>query len=340
MTRPWPGPPSIASVRPRSRLAIAVAIAAAYALAACGGGTERTGGGPLAASPAPGAPAASPAPARPAARGVVVAAAGDIACPPGGRPSAAGCQQAATAQVLDRVRPAAVLALGDLQYETGALADFRAAFAPTWGRFAARMRPAPGNHEYAVTNGRGYYAYFGRRAGDPARGYYSFDLGGWHLIALNSNCRIVGCGRGSRQERWLRADLARHRRARCTLAYWHQPRFSSGPHGDNAAVAPLWRDLYAARADVVLDGHDHDYERFAPQTPAGRASPGRGIRELVAGTGGRSHYPTLIPRPNSQWRNGSTFGVLALTLRPGRYDWRFVPVAGASFTDAGSARCV
>jgi acid phosphatase type 7 len=268
----------------------------------------------------------------------VIAAAGDVACPPGRRVTADECHQASTALLLSQLRPAAVLPIGDDQYETGALDAFRRAYAPTWGRFDAIVRPVPGNHEYANDNGTGYYAYFGARAGSPARGYYSYDLGRWHLIALNSNCSIVSCAAGSAQARWLRADMAAHR-TRCTLAYWHHPRFSSGPHGNAQRVGPLWSALYAAGADVVLNGHDHDYERFGPQTPGGRADARRGIREFVAGTGGRSHYLTLIPRANSQRRNSSTFGVLALTLHRDGYSWRFVPEAGSRFTDSGTGRC-
>ena len=268
----------------------------------------------------------------------MIAAAGDIACPPGARITAGECHQATTALLLSRLRPAAELPMGDNQYETGALTAYRASYRATWGRFDAIVRPVPGNHEYAVNDGTGYYAYFGARAGNPARGYYSYDLGAWHLIALNSNCSVVSCAAGSAQVRWLRADLAAHPR-RCTLAYWHHPRFSSGPHGNDQPVAPLWRALYAAGADVVLNGHDHDYERFAPQTPAARADARRGIREFVVGTGGRSHYPTLIPRANSQRRNSSTFGVLALTLHRDGYTWRFVPEAAGRFTDRGTGRC-
>jgi calcineurin-like phosphoesterase family protein len=300
-------------------------VLATLALAGCGSASS-----PVASTPAPPVHASRSDP--------VIAAAGDVACPPKHPVSAAECHQAATARLVAAVRPAAVLPLGDLQYETGARTAFQAAYGPTWGRFDSIARPAPGNHEYAVDHGTGYYAYFGSRAGSSARGYYSYNLRAWHLIALNSNCSIVSCARGSQQERWLRADLAAHRR-RCTLAYWHHPRFSSGPHGDEQAVAPLWRALFAAGADVVLNGHDHDYERFAPQTPSGRADPRRGIREFVVGTGGRSHYPTLIPLDNSERRNSATFGVLALTLHRDGYSWRFVPEAGGRFTDSGTTRC-
>jgi hypothetical protein len=310
---------------------------AALALAGCGSGGSSSAVAPT-ASGATTHSAAPPPPVHTSRSDPVIAAAGDIACPPGARVTAGECHQATTALVLSRLRPTAVLPIGDAQYETGALDAFRAAYAPTWGRFNAIVRPVPGNHEYAGDKGAGYYAYFGARAGSSARGYYSYDLGRWHLIALNSNCSIVSCATGSAQVRWLRADLAAHR-TRCTLAYWHHPRFSSGLHGNTQTVAPLWRALYDAGADLVLNGHDHDYERFAPQTPAGRADARRGIREFVVGTGGRSHYPIVVPRANSQRRNTATFGVLALTLHRDGYSWRFVPEAGGRFTDSGTGRC-
>jgi acid phosphatase type 7 len=310
---------------------------AALALAGCGSGGSSSAVATV-GSAASTRPAAPPPPVHASRSDPMIAAAGDIACPPSRRVTASACHQAVTALVLSRLRPTAVLPIGDEQYETGALDAFRASYAPTWGRFDAIAHPVPGNHEYAGSDATGYYAYFGARAGDPARGYYSYDLGRWHLIALNSNCAIVSCATGSAQLRWLRADLAAHR-ARCTLAYWHHPRFSSGLHGNEQPVAPLWRALYDAGADLVLNGHDHDYERFGPQTPAGRADARRGIREFVVGTGGVNHYPILIPRANSQRRNNATFGVLALTLHRDGYSWRFVAAAGSRFTDSGTGRC-
>jgi len=269
----------------------------------------------------------------------VVAAAGDIACEGDRLVTDAGCHHQATSDLLVRLRPTAVLALGDNQYERGQLSSFRNAYERTWGRLKAITRPVPGNHEY-LSGGSAYFDYFGAAAGDPAKGYYSFDLGAWHLIALNSQCSWVsgGCGPGSPQERWLRADLAAHRNA-CTLAYWHEPRFSSGQHGGNPRYDAFWRALYQAGADVVLSAHDHDYERFAPQDPEGRPDANRGIRQFVAGTGGKNHYRFKAAQANSQVRNGDTFGVLELTLRPSGYSWRFVPEPGKSFTDSGSAPC-
>ena len=201
--------------------------------------------------------------------------------------------------------------------------------------------PAPGNHEYGTSGAAGYFSYFGAAAGPAGLGYYSYDIGTWHLISLNSNCGSVGgCNPGSPQETWLKADLAAHA-GRCTLAYWHHPHFTSGPHGndDGGGTGAFWDDLYASGADVVLNGHDHDYERFGLQTPTGAPDPAHGIREFVVGTGGRSHYSFKSPQPNSEVRNQDTFGVLVLTLHPASYDWRFVPVAGKTFTDAGTTGC-
>ena len=314
------------------RLLLVLACLCALGLAACGA----DGAAPTAARPATTGAAATP-PARPAAA-VTLAAAGDIACGPKERPSAIACHQAQTAALLDRLRADVVLALGDLQYPSGRLADFRRMFGPTWGRWRARMRPVPGNHEFLQPGAAGYFLYFGARAGPRGRGWFSYDVGGWHLVALNANCTKVGCATGSAQERWLRADLARHPR-RCTLAYWHQPRFSSGLHGNDSHLVPLWRDLRRAGAELVLSGHDHDYERFAPQTESGRRDSARGVVQFVVGTGGENHYPIVRVRPNSLVHNSFTFGVLELSLRPGSYDWRFHPEAGATFTDSGSARC-
>ena len=235
----------------------------------------------------------------------------------------------ATAALLDRL-PGTIAALGDVLYD----GTYDTCYA--WGRFKSRTRPAAGNHDYG-DDGEAYFAYWGPTFGDPSTGWYSYDLGAWHIVVLNSNCAAVGCARGSPQERWLRADLAAHRRF-CTLAYWHHPRFSSGPHGDNTMVSPLWDDLYAAQADVVLSGHDHDYERFAPQTPSGRLNRMRGIREFVVGTGGRSSYAFVEHHPNSEARLSGVDGVLRLSLSARRYSWRFIRVDGRA-GDAGSAPC-
>jgi len=266
----------------------------------------------------------------------VLLAAGDIAsCSSGGDEATA----ALLAGVLAGGVSGEVVTLGDNAYESGTAAEFANCYDPSWGQQKARTRPATGNHEYLTAGAAGYFGYFGAAAGDPAKGYYSYDLGTWHLVALNSNCAPVGgCGVGSAQEQWLRADLAAHPAA-CTLAYWHHPRFSSGQHGSDPAYTALWQALYDAHADVVLNGHDHDYERFAPQDPAGAYDPLRGLREFVVGTGGKNHYTFTTVRPNSEVRNSDTFGVLQLTLHATGYDWRFLPEAGKTFTDAGTATC-
>ena len=254
----------------------------------------------------------------------VVVAAGDIVCRPGLSPVPGQCQQEATAQTVESLKPDAVLALGDLQYEFGERANFDAAYEPTWGRFKDITRPAPGNHEWSTRNLAGYRSYWGR-----TETWYSFDVGDWHIISLDSNCRSVGgCQPGSPQEQWLRADLAAHP-SKCVLAFWHHPRWSSGLHGSDPGYDHLWAALSEAGADVVLGGHDHHYERFDPD---------RGIRQFVVGTGGRSLYPTVGAEDRSVVRNSNTFGVLALTLRESSYSWRFVPSVG-TFTDEGSARC-
>jgi chitodextrinase len=281
-----------------------------------------------------------------AAEDPVVVAAGDIACDPadanfnGGLGTPWTCGMMRTSDAVLDANPAAVLALGDNQYSDGQLSKFQASYDITWGRFKSLIHPAIGNHEYNDPAGgaAGYFNYFGDAAGDPAKGYYSWDLGSWHLIGLNSECsRAGGCGPGSPQEAWLRNDLADHSN-NCTLAYWHEPRWSSGQHGSDADYDAIWTDLYNANADLVLVGHDHDYERFAPQGPDGNYDP-RGVREFVVGTGGKNHYPVGAPIANSEVRNGDTFGVLKLTLHPASYDWQFVPEAGGSFTDSGTSTC-
>jgi Calcineurin-like phosphoesterase len=269
-------------------------------------------------------------------KGLRIAAAGDIACEPGEAADRDECQQGATADLL--VGIAGVLALGDLQYENGAYAKFLASYDRTWGDAKAITAPTPGNHEYETEGAAGYFRYFGVVAGDRTKGYYSLDLGAWHLVALNSNCSAVGgCGEGSSQVRWLQADLVAHP-ALCTLAYWHHPRFSSGKHGSDAAYTAFWQALYEADADVVLVGHDHDYERFAPQDPRGVLDLVGGIREFVVGTGGKSLRSFPSTAPNSEVRDASSFGVLELTLGSDAYAWRFRSTDG-SVTDSGSARC-
>jgi Big-like domain-containing protein/calcineurin-like phosphoesterase family protein len=228
-----------------------------------------------------------------------------------------------------------VFTLGDNAYPSGSSSDYANCYDGSWGRVKSRTMPTPGNHEYQTSGAAGYFGYFGGAAGDPSKGYYSYNLGDWHIISLNSN---ISMSAGSAQEKWLRADLAANPSA-CTLAYWHHPRFSSGSHGSSTASSPLWQALYDAGAEIVVVGHDHNYQRFAPQTADGRKDLARGIREFVAGTGGVSHYSFGSPIANTEAHNESTYGVLMLTLGPGTYSWQFVPVAGSSYRDSGSGTC-
>ena len=267
--------------------------------------------------------------------------AGDIAACGSAGPSSSGA--AATVKLLDAVPRSpltAVFTAGDNAYDSGSPTEFANCFGPTWGLDKDRLRPAPGNHEYGTSGASGYFNYFGAGAGSPGQGWYSYDLGAWHVIVLNSNCASVGgCGAGSAQEQWLKADLAASA-ARCTVAIWHHPRFNSGTaHGNTTEVGPLWSDLYAGGAELVLNGHEHLYERFGPQRPDASADPTFGIREFIVGTGGNSLYQFGPPQPNSQVRNATTNGVLKLTLRPDGYDFNFIPVAGKTFTDSGSGTC-
>jgi PKD repeat protein len=259
--------------------------------------------------------------------GVVFVGAGDIA-------DCASSGDEATALLLDNIA-GTVFTLGDNAYPNGTAAEYTNCYHPTWGRHKSRTRPSAGNHEYNTAGATGYYGYFGAAAGDPAEGYYSYDLGGWHIIVLNSNIARTA---NSAQVQWLVADLAAHPTT-CTLAYWHHPRFSSSSvHGNDLSVQSFWDALYAAGADIVLNGHDHTYERFAPQSPSASADP-NGIREFVVGTGGRGHYTFAAAQPNSQVRHSGTFGVLKLTLQPSGYAWEFVPEAGGTFTDSGTGSC-
>ena len=249
----------------------------------------------------------------------------------------------ATAALLDANPSATVFADGDLAYNEGSDADFLKSYDPTWGRAKARTIPVPGNHDYSIQKGIGYYNYFGPAAGDPAKGYYSLDLGAWHIVVLNSNCQSIGCGAGGSQETWLKNDLTANTQT-CTLALWHEPFYTSvAPSAGvvpNLSVQPLWQDLYDANTDLIVNGHAHNYERFAPQDANGNLDPTRGIIEIIAGTGGDSHHDfSTTTTANSLARNNDTFGVLELTLHPSSFDWQFIPVAGKTFTDSGTQAC-
>jgi acid phosphatase type 7 len=291
----------------------------------------------------PSAVIGAPPPATPVSPGgdAVIYAAGDIACAPGSAQTSTKCREMKTSDIIVRGGASRVLALGDLQYNSASLSNLRNSYDRSWGRLKPITSPAIGNHE---GNANGYFDYFNGTgvsngpAGSRGKGYYSFDLGSWHLTALNSNCARVACNAGSAQESWLRADLAAHPGA-CTLAYWHHPRFSSGHDGDGTFMQDIWRTLYNAGVDVVLVGHSHNYERFAPMNANGGLDRARGIREFVVGTGGAFFTGISSARPNSEARQNNTYGVLKLTLLFGSYDWRFVPEAGKTFSDSGSQAC-
>ncbi|HEV1992834.1 MAG TPA: metallophosphoesterase [Candidatus Acidoferrum sp.] len=270
-------------------------------------------------------------------RAFVLVGAGDIAScqdPEGAR---------ATAKLIEQI-PGTVFAAGDLAYEKGSAEEFKNCYHPAWGRFKDRTKPALGNHEYVEPTASGYFRYWGAQAGPQGKGYYSYDLGDWHIVVMNTNCdakNLGGCGGGSPQETWLKEDIAKHPNA-CILAYGHHALFSSGifkNHAVHPELKQLWQDLYAAHADLVLAGHEHSYERFAPQEPEGNADPAHGIREIVAGTGGRSLDLLGFATPNSEIREWDTYGVLKLTLSPGKYTWGFIPEEGKSFRDSGSGVC-
>jgi hypothetical protein len=260
----------------------------------------------------------------------VIAGSGDIA--------ASNLFAERTAALLDAINPTVVYTTGDNAYPDGAAADFQSWYEPTWGRHKAKTRPTAGNHEYQTAGASGYFGYFGSAAGSSGQGWYSYDLGSWHLIALNSNCAAVGgCGPGSPQYQWLASDLA-STSASCVAAYWHHPRF--GTAASDATLQPFWQLLYNADADLVLNGHEHSYQRYAPLTPTGAVDNVNGIREFVVGTGGRDHVALTQPAPpGREAANDNTFGVLKLTLRSGSYDWQFVPEAGGSYTDSGTDSC-
>lgn len=234
----------------------------------------------------------------------------------------------ATAKLLDAI-PGTVFTTGDNVYDSGTSTEFTNCYKPTWGRHKSRTKPVPGNHEYRTSGASGYYTYFGSAK------YYAYNAGDWRVYALNSE---IDTSSTSAQVQWLKNDLAANPR-KCVLAYWHRPRWSSGSsHGSDSKVQPLWQVLYNAKAELVINGHEHNYERFAEMNASGQATSG-GLREIVAGTGGASNtgFGTILSA--SRVRNGSTYGVLRLTLRSDGYDWKFIPVAGKTFTDSGSTSC-
>jgi acid phosphatase type 7 len=273
---------------------------------------------------------------------VVVVAAGDIATCPGGR-------QEETAMLVEALSPDLVLTLGDQAYPNGSLDDFLDCYDPSWGRFRSITRPAPGNHEYHAPHAGPYYAYFCGGSGRPLEGRASFDIGAWHIISLNSVCGgdidlqssvsddFGGCGPDSPQARWLKADLAAHPAA-CTLAFWHHPRFSSGSHGNADFMTPLWQILEDAGADLVLSGHVHAYERFAPMAADGSIDRARGMRSFVVGTGGAKLHELGHPLAGQELQHDSSHGVLRLELRERGYAWSFISVDG-SFSEEGEAPC-
>ncbi|MEU7901501.1 metallophosphoesterase [Actinoplanes sp. NPDC049118] len=301
------------------------AILLCTALAACSA-EPRPATAPADSAAARGAGAAAGAPA------AILIGAGDIA-------DCATTGDSRTLAILRR-NAGTVFTLGDHAYPNGSRADFARCYAPTWSKVKARTRPVIGNHDYGGGNAAPYFDYFGAAAGPRGRAYYSYDVGAWHVVVLNTNCGSVpgGCGVGSAQQRWLRADLAAA--GDCTVAMVHHPLFSSATiHPPTTQTRPLVQTLYDAGTELLLAGHDHAYERFAPQTPTGRPDPDRGIRQIIVGTGGAPLHPVGPAAANSERRNNHTLGVLRLILRPGTFRWDFLPVPGGTFTDSGTGTC-
>jgi acid phosphatase type 7 len=309
---------------------IAQVLACLLLISGCTGGGDRETG--RAADPPASARPATPYAGTGAPTAVLVGA-GDIAsCDSDG--------DSRTARLLDAV-DGTVMALGDNAYTDGTPSQFTRCYEPSWGRHRLRTRPVLGNHEYHTAGAAGYFRYFGAAAGPAGRGWYSFEAGAWHVVVLNTNCDVVACSTGSAQRRWLRQDLAASaaRGRRCTVALGHHPLFTSGrAHGPAVATRPLVATLYDAGVELLISGHNHQYERFAPQHPTGRRDA-QGVRQFVVGTGGNGHYPFGPPTPHSEVRHTGTYGVLRLDLHPDRYHWRFIPEAGGDFTDSGTGRC-
>jgi hypothetical protein len=287
--------------------------------------------------------------ASPGTKGIVVVAAGDFACDPAspsfnqGRGVALECHMLATSDLAISLKPAAVFILGDSQYESGAADAFQKSWVYSWGGKELRdiTYPAVGNHEYQTKDASGYFDFFGARAGDRGKGYYSLNLGTWHIVALNTGgndrCKPISCAKGSDQEKWLREDLQRNSSS-CTLAFWHRPLVTSGLHRNATEVKPFWRDLYNANADLILNGHSHHYERFAAQNPDAVADPELGITQFIVGTGGRNLKSFWRKQTNSLVRMGKSFGVLKLELLEKSYTWEFISEHG-QVLDNGSGQC-
>ncbi|HEX5823415.1 MAG TPA: metallophosphoesterase [Candidatus Limnocylindrales bacterium] len=320
----------------------------AYAILSARGDEPRATGAPSSVSAAP-PPTQSPATGSPGSgsAGPIPSASGDAgSAPPDvtltGAGDIASCGLRGDSATSDLLvgQPGTIFTAGDNAYEDGSPANFESCYAPTWGRVLDRTTlPAPGNHDWNTAGAAGYLAYFGSAAAPNGTTWYSKDLGAWHVIVLDSDCaKVDGCDAGSPQGRWLKADLAAHASTRCTLAIWHHPRFSSGEHGNDPVVGPFWEQLVAAHADLVINGHDHDYERFAPQNAAGQEDRVTGLRQFVVGTGGAVLRGFTKVAANSELRVGGEWGVIRLTLHVANYDWEFLPVTG-KVTDSGSALC-
>ena len=274
------------------------------------------------------APTPTPTPTPTPGTDAILVGAGDIANSDSG--------DTATAALISALpSTATVFAAGDNAYSSGTLSEYNTYYDPTWGQFKARTIPAPGNHEYGTSGASGYFDYFGALAGPNRNGWFSKDVGDWHFVSLNSEVNMAA---GSPQETWLRQDLAANTKA-CTIAMWHSPIFTSGSHAPDSATRPLYQALYDYNADVIVQGHNHNYERFAPMNPNGQLDAARGIRTFVNGAGGAGHYNFTQNAANSEVRNSDTLGVLKFTLHANSYDFEFIPEAGKTFRDSGSGTC-